>query len=41
MVALVILVVGDSVPSIMSLFATFAAMIIGGIGLYLAFGDDS
>lgn len=40
-VALVILVVGDSVPSIMSLFVTLAAMLIGGIGMYLAFDDQS
>jgi hypothetical protein len=40
MVALVILVVGDSVPSIMSLFYTLAAMLIGGVGMYLAFGDQ-
>jgi hypothetical protein len=40
-IALAILVVGDSVPSIMSLFATLAAMLIGGMGMYLAFGDST
>jgi hypothetical protein len=38
--AVLILVVGDSIPSIMSLFATLSAMFIGGIGMYLAFGES-
>ena len=38
--AVVILVVSDSVPSIMSLFATLGAMLLGGIGMYLAFGES-
>lgn len=37
--ALVTLVIGDSVPSVMSLFITLGAMLVGGIGMYLAFGE--
>jgi hypothetical protein len=37
--AVIILVAGDSVPSVMSLFATLGAMGLGGIGMYLAFQE--
>jgi hypothetical protein len=40
MIAVVILIVGDSVPSIMSLFVTLGSMLIGGMGMYLAFGES-
>jgi hypothetical protein len=37
--AVVILIVGDSFASVMSLFATLGAMVLGGIGMYLAFQE--
>lgn len=39
--ALVLLIAGDSVPSIMSLFITLGAMLLGVVGLYLAFDEAS
>ncbi len=37
--ALIVLVLGETVPGAMSLFVTFGAMLIGGIGIYLACDD--
>ncbi len=40
-VAIALMIVGESVASMASLIATFSAMLVGGIGLYLAFDDQA
>lgn len=39
--AVVLMVVGELLPVVMSLLATLGAMLVGGIGLYCAFDDTS
>lgn len=39
--ALILMVVGEIMTTMTSLFATFGAMLIGGVGLYLAFDDQA
>jgi len=41
MFAVIVQIIGDSVPSLMRIFATLGAMLIGGIGMYLAFDDTA
>jgi|WetSurMetagenome_2_1015567.scaffolds.fasta_scaffold954289_2 hypothetical protein len=38
-IAIVILVAGEALPGIASLFLTLGAMLVGGVGMYLAFDD--
>jgi hypothetical protein len=40
-IALILLAAGELLPNVVSLFATFGAMLVGGIGLYFAFDDTS
>ncbi|OIQ86723.1 hypothetical protein GALL_314310 [mine drainage metagenome] len=38
-IAIVILVAAEALPGIASLFLTLGAMLVGGVGMYLAFDD--
>jgi hypothetical protein len=38
-IAIIILVAGEALPGIASMFLTLGAMLVGGVGMYLAFDD--
>ena len=40
-VALILMIIGESVASMMSFLPTLGAMLVGGVGLYLAMDDQS